>query len=77
MPDYIPQKDSELVAWSANFTGQVVANAAAWGIPPGEVSVLQEADTAFAVLHAQADSPAKNSNHLQNPVFSRGDRPQV
>jgi hypothetical protein len=61
MPDYIPQKDSELVAWSANFTGQVVANAAAWEIPPGEVSVLQEANTTFAILHAQADSPAKNS----------------
>ncbi|MDR2773468.1 MAG: hypothetical protein LBC19_01785 [Tannerella sp.] len=36
MPDYIPQKDSELVPWSANFTGQVVANAAAWAIPSGE-----------------------------------------
>lgn len=61
MPDYIPQKDSELVPWSANFTGQVVANAAAWAIPSGEVSVLQEADTTFAILHAQADSPARNS----------------
>jgi hypothetical protein len=61
MPDYIPQKDSELVAWSANFTAGVTANAGAWGIPPDEVSALQTADATFAALHAQADSPAKNS----------------
>jgi hypothetical protein len=28
--DYIPAKDSELVLWSANFTAQIEANAAAW-----------------------------------------------
>ncbi|MDR2765351.1 MAG: hypothetical protein LBB90_10025 [Tannerella sp.] len=61
MKDYIPRKESELVAWSANFTAQVAANATAWEIPAGEVTALQTADTAFAALHAQADSPAKNS----------------
>jgi hypothetical protein len=59
--DYIPERDSELVAWSANFTAGVTANAGAWGILPDEVSALQIADTRFATLHAQADSPAKNS----------------
>ena len=61
MPDYIPQKDSELVAWSANFTAGVVANAGIWGIPQDEVYALQTADASFATLHAQADSPLKNS----------------
>jgi hypothetical protein len=57
--DYIPKKDSELVAWSANFTTQVAANANAWSIPNTEVTALQTANTAFATLHAKADSPAK------------------
>jgi hypothetical protein len=60
MKDYIPHKDLELVAWSANFTAGVAANASTWDIPPDEVAALQTADTAFAALHAQADSPAKN-----------------
>jgi hypothetical protein len=61
MPDYIPQKDSELVAWSTNFTTEVVIHAPAWDIPSDEVSDLQIANTTFATLHAKADSPAKNS----------------
>jgi hypothetical protein len=61
MKDYIPHQDAELVAWSANFTGQVAANAPIWEIPPHEVTDLQTADAAFAALHAQADSPAKNA----------------
>ena len=61
MADYIPQKDSELVAWSANFTEQVAANAEAWEIPAADVAALQTANTAFAALHAKADSPAKNT----------------
>jgi hypothetical protein len=61
MSDYLPKRDSELVAWSTNFTEQIVANAPMWEIPPHEVSDLQTANTAFAALHAQADSPIKNS----------------
>jgi hypothetical protein len=60
MFDYIPQKDSELVAWSANFTTQIANNLAAWGIPKQEVTDLQTANANFATLHAQADSPTKN-----------------
>lgn len=59
--DYIPKKDAELVAWSANFTAGVTANAGAWWIPFDEVSALQTADATFAALHAQADSPLRNS----------------
>ncbi|MDR2127113.1 MAG: hypothetical protein LBP63_09825, partial [Prevotellaceae bacterium] len=61
MKDYIPHKDSELVAWSANFTAQVAANATAWDILATEVADLQNANDSFASLHAQADSPAKNA----------------
>jgi hypothetical protein len=59
--DYIPSKDSELVAWSANFTEQVAENAPSWGIPPDEVTALQTADTTFATLQKQADSPARTT----------------
>ena len=59
--DYIPKKDSELVAWSANFIAGVAANATAWGILPDEVTALQAADASFTTLHAQADSPEKNA----------------
>ncbi|MDR0768561.1 MAG: hypothetical protein LBE71_01440 [Dysgonamonadaceae bacterium] len=59
--DYIPRKDSELIAWSANFTAQIVANAGAWNIPAGEITPLQTANANFATLHAKADSPAKTS----------------
>jgi hypothetical protein len=61
MSDYIPKRDSELVAWGANFTEQIVANAPTWGIPYDEVNALQTANTEFAALHAQADSPNKTS----------------
>ncbi|MDR1552522.1 MAG: hypothetical protein LBS69_03535 [Prevotellaceae bacterium] len=43
MKNYIPYKDSELVAWNANFTAQVRAGATLWGITPAEVSDLQDA----------------------------------
>jgi hypothetical protein len=61
MPDYIPQRDSELVAWSDNFVTKVAASATKWEIPAREVTDLQIAANSFAVLHAQADSPEKNS----------------
>ena len=61
MNDYIPHRDSELVAWSANFTAQIAANATAWEIPAADVTALQTADAAFAALHAKADSPAKTT----------------
>lgn len=61
MKDYIPHKDSELVAWSANFSEQLAVHSPAWQVPSDEVADLQTANSAFAALHAQADSPAKNS----------------
>jgi hypothetical protein len=59
--DYIPAKDAELVAWSANFTTVITANSKAWEIPDDEINDLQAAADEFAALHAQADSPVKNA----------------
>jgi hypothetical protein len=59
--DYIPNKDSELVSWSANFIAGVAANASTWSIPSNEVNSLQAANNAFVALQAQADSPARTS----------------
>ena len=59
--DYIPKKDSELVAWSDNFYAGIASAAPRWEIPAEEVNDLYAAKNAFAALHAQADSPQKNS----------------
>jgi hypothetical protein len=59
--DYIPKKDSELVPWGANFTSKVAANATRWGIPPEEIAELQAANSDFADLQKQADSPDKTA----------------
>jgi hypothetical protein len=58
--DYIPRKDTELAIWSANFKAQVIANAAAWGIPDGEVDELETAAGTFAALLSLVDSPARS-----------------
>jgi hypothetical protein len=61
MLDYIPKKDSEMLAWSSNFSEKVSENATAWEIPAAEVTDLQGAFTAFAMLYMQTDSPARTS----------------
>jgi hypothetical protein len=58
---YLPGKDAELVAWSDNFSVQVSANAAAWGIPEAEVTALVTAKNDFETLHLKADSPERTS----------------
>jgi hypothetical protein len=59
--DYIPKKDSELVAWSANFTAKVSAKAKDWEIPADEVAALQVADASYASLQKEVDSPARTA----------------
>jgi hypothetical protein len=61
MADYIPRKDAELASWSSNFASKVDANSKVWNIPGQEVSDLNNAVNIFSSLHAQVDSPAKNS----------------
>jgi hypothetical protein len=59
--DYLPKRDSELAAWSNNFTEQVELHATEMEIPPDEVATLRTANDNFQTLHLQADSPQKNS----------------
>ncbi|MDR2811286.1 MAG: hypothetical protein LBB84_12165 [Tannerellaceae bacterium] len=59
--DYIPEKDSALALWSANFTAGVAANAATWSIPESEVIALKTAEAAFIELEKQAYGPTRNS----------------
>jgi hypothetical protein len=58
--DYLPQKDSELVAWGDNFVSQLSAHYTEWEIPSTDVTELQADLDHFTSLHDQADSPAKN-----------------
>jgi hypothetical protein len=59
--DYVPQSDSKLVDWSANFCTKVSEKAPIWGVPYEEITVVQNASSLFASLHVQADSPSKTS----------------
>lgn len=61
MPDFIPRKDSELVAWSSNFTNQITTHATEWEVTPEEVVELQTDNSDFSTLCEQTDSPASNS----------------
>jgi hypothetical protein len=71
MHDYIPRKDAELVAWSANFTAQVANNAVQWNIPSQYVVNLQTENATFSALHAQADSPAKTPVIVAEKITAR------
>ena len=59
--NFIPRKDSELVAWSDNFCHTVSDNATKWEIPADEVTALKTANVSFASIHLQADSPIRDS----------------
>jgi len=61
MRDYIPRKDGDLVAWSANFASEVVGHIAAWGIPEQDAVDLQTATTNFALIYRKANSAARTS----------------
>jgi hypothetical protein len=67
--DFMPQGDEEFSAWSRNFIALIVINAAAWGIPPAVIPLLQslfadyDAKPAAAASgnHGKADIAAKNA----------------
>ena len=45
MADYIPSSDADFDAWTRNFVDNVVADAAALGLSPAQVTSLQSAQT--------------------------------
>jgi hypothetical protein len=56
MPDFIPASDAEFDGWLQNFVDYVVANAAALGASPADVTALQGMQTDWAAKY-----PASNS----------------
>jgi hypothetical protein len=69
--DYIPTKNLDLMAWSANFTSKIEANAVAWGIPASEVAALRAANDSFAALQKQTDNPDKNAVNVAKKKAAR------
>jgi hypothetical protein len=63
MADYIPSSDADFDAWSRNFVDNVVANAAALGISPAQVTSLQggQADWGAKYPASNAAQAAVNS----------------
>jgi hypothetical protein len=63
MADYIPSSDADFDAWTTNFVENVVANAAALGISPAQVTSLQggQADWSVKFPASNAAQAAVNS----------------
>ena len=57
---YLPRKEADLIDWGENFTAQIATNAAAWEIPQGEVTELQNAFGDFKQKHQESHSPGRN-----------------
>ena len=56
MPDFIPPSDADFDAWATNFVDNVVANAAALGLSPAQVTSLQGGRTDWTAKY-----PASNA----------------
>src|SRR5205085_1849877 len=80
MPDFIPASDADFDGWLQNFVDNVVANAAALGASPAEVTALQgvqtdwgakypASNTAFAASLAATQS--KSDSRLAGEAFIR------
>jgi len=63
MADYIPSSDADFDAWTRNFVENVVANAAALGLSPAQVTSLQggQADWGAKYPASNAAQAAMNS----------------
>jgi hypothetical protein len=62
MGDYIPSPDSDFDAWSRNFVDNVVANAAAMGVSPAQVTTLQGQQTDWGVRYPASTSKQAEAN---------------
>ena len=51
---YIPRRDDDFFNFQAKLVNEVVANAAGWGIPAGEVTALTTRRAAYEPLYAKA-----------------------
>jgi hypothetical protein len=62
MSDYIPSSDAEFDAWSKNFVDKVVANAAALGVTPAQVTSLQGKQTDWGAKYPTSITKQAESN---------------
>jgi hypothetical protein len=62
MFDYIPRKDSELAAWSANFTAQVAGNLGTWNTPEDEVLDVRRLKVHFRDLDSESKARPYGTN---------------
>lgn len=58
MADFLPSKDNDLLAWSANFNTRITATPTAFGLTAGIATAYAAAHTAFASALATAVNPS-------------------
>lgn len=56
--DFIPAKDADFDAWSANFESQIDTEYAAYGLTTGQATAYTALDTAWRTAYAAAVNPA-------------------
>jgi hypothetical protein len=57
MPDFLPRREDEFLAFATTFTAATVANATALGIPAALVTSLQGKLTAYTTAYNAAEDP--------------------
>lgn len=58
MPDYVPTREGELLAWSNNIATKLVADPTAYGLEAKDATDYQLVQQAFAAAYALATDPA-------------------
>jgi hypothetical protein len=59
--DFIPARDVDLVAWSANFRDFIVADPGAFGLTPAQAAAYSPLHDAYAAGFTAANTPSTNS----------------
>jgi hypothetical protein len=60
--DYIPASDADFDAWQQNLVNYVVANAAALGVPPAEVTSIQGFNGSWGTKYPAANTASAAAN---------------
>ncbi|MDR1645482.1 MAG: hypothetical protein LBS05_06650 [Tannerellaceae bacterium] len=70
-PDYIPNKDRDLLSWTSNFFTKVEAGAQTWGIPAAEITALSSAFSKFANFLSEAEGPERTPVVIEKKNMAR------
>lgn len=60
--DYIPASDADFDAWQQNLVNYVVANAAALGVPPADVTSIQGFNGSWGTKYPAANTATASAN---------------